>query len=310
MDDVSSDDWSNAELTNSTDCGLRTNMPRNAVLSLDANVLDPDNIYEFVVTVTSPASGNCNRERKATARRRIWAQINPVPNMTVRVCEDPLCKMQIKMIDRVATINANRRKPMLFLRLQASSDECSSEDMEVLWATSKDMTEHILTKNLMENHTMKHAYETLKIRFDYTASLAAEYTFTITAKCSGHTSASEASVNMDVEMNYGPSGGKMEVNQLIVITFYSKLVMYFSCVKLTQLQVTYPTRGGFAAKTTFKLYHSIAWYDTNTEPPFRYTYSAMVGKPMHGTLAFKRGDILGPEITRDRSTALIQLCIG
>lgn len=208
------------EFTNSTACRLPTNILGNAALSLDAYVLDPGNLYEFEVTVTSVASGNCNRQRKATARRRILTQVNSVPEMSLSVCKDPLCKMQINMIDGMATINANSREPMLFLRLRVSSRECKSTDMQVVWSTSKNMTEHIMTKDLMAMHTMKQSYETLKINFDYTVPLAAEYTFTMTAKCSQHDSASAASVHMDIEMNYGPSGGKMEVNQHMITPYW------------------------------------------------------------------------------------------
>ena len=52
--------------------------------------------------------------------------------------------------------------------------------------------------------------------------------------------------------------------------------------------------------TVFKLSHSVAWYDTNTEPPFRYSYSMLVGKPSHDRLVKYRGDSLGPETTSDR----------
>ena len=45
---------------------------------------------------------------------------------------------------------------------------------------------------------------------------------------------------------------------------------------------------------------SVAWYDTNTEPPFRYSYSMLVGKPTHDSLIEFRGDSLGPETTSDR----------
>ena len=52
--------------------------------------------------------------------------------------------------------------------------------------------------------------------------------------------------------------------------------------------------------TRFKLSHSVAWYDTNSEPPFRYSYSMLEGKPSHDRLVKYRGDSLGPETTSDR----------
>ena len=51
--------------------------------------------------------------------------------------------------------------------------------------------------------------------------------------------------------------------------------------------------------TRFSLSHSLAWYDTNTEPPFRYSYSALAGSPAHDSLVKNRGDSLGPETTSD-----------
>ena len=64
-----------------------------------------------------------------------------------------------------------------------------------------------------------------------------------------------------------------------------------------------PARGT-AVGTRFTLSHSVAWYDTNTEPPFRYSYSMLVGTPTHERLVKNRGDSLGPETYSDRSVGL------
>ena len=177
-------------------------------LSLPADYLQPARVYEFAVTVTSAGSGSCTRERSATERRVITTQSEPLPQMKVNVCKDAICKTPIDLVGGVATVNADRGNTNLYLKLGVES-ECT-KDIKVVWATSLEPV-HLATKDLLEKHTLRPiGYETLKISFNYIFPVAAEYTFSMTAKCEAYGSSS-ASVGLGIVMNYGPSGGKMQV---------------------------------------------------------------------------------------------------
>ena len=165
-------------------------------------------IYEFTVTVTSASSGNCNRDRSATEQRVIKTQANPLPEMEIEVCKDAKCKNSIDLVRGVATVNANVKKSNLYLKLGVQS-ECTA-GVDVVWTTSMERV-HLATKNLLDEHTLNRlGQETLKISFNYIYPLAAEYTFSITATCSSR-STSTSTVGLGIVMNYGPSGGKIEV---------------------------------------------------------------------------------------------------
>ena len=114
----------------------------------------------------------------------------------------------------MATVNADRQNPNLYVKLEVES-ECST-DVKVAWSTSLELT-HLVTKDLLDKHTLKPLnYETLRVSFNYIQAIAAEYTFTTTAKCSAKGSSS-ASVGVGIVMNYGPSGGKMEVGYYVIL---------------------------------------------------------------------------------------------
>lgn len=200
------------QLTNGKACSLPSN--RSDTLSLPSNFLQPGMVFKFTVTVTSAPSGNCKRKRKATERRVLVTQRDPLPEMKVKVCKDARCRKQINLLGGVATVNTNRQKPNLFVQLQVNSSQCPAA-MEVGWSTSMDSV-HIKTQGLLKTHALKHAgHEMLKIAFDYSVPIAAKYTFSITAKCSQDGSSS-SSVSLDVVMNDGPSGGKMKVSQWLI----------------------------------------------------------------------------------------------
>ena len=168
------------------------------------------------MAVTSAASGRGKHKRTATERRLIITQEEAVPEMKLKVCKDAQCGSQINLVGGVATVNANRRKPDLFLQLRVKSP-CAAKDTKVGWSTSM-ADAHISTEDLLKTHAMTRAkHEIMKIKFDYTLPLDAEYSFSITAKCSQQGSSS-ARVSMDIVMNYGPSGGKMKVTMDCIFT--------------------------------------------------------------------------------------------
>ena len=199
-----------------TACTLPANTRLDATLSLPPGFLQAGKAFEFTVTVTAAPSGNCQHTRTATERRVIVAtQAEHVPEMDLKVCTDPRCNTKTNLLRGVATINANRRKPKLFVRLQVES-QCPAKPTEVVWSTSMDAA-HIMTPKMMQPHGIKRAgHETLKIKFDYALPVAEKYTFSVAAKCG----MSSSSVSVDIEMNYGPSGGKMEVRQRIVLNMF------------------------------------------------------------------------------------------
>ena len=209
-----------------TACTLPASTRLDATLSLPRGFLQAGKVFEFTVTVTAAPSGNCQHTRTATERRVIvTTRLDHVPEMELKVCKDPLCNTKMNLVGGVATINANRRKPNLFVRLQIKS-QCPASDTEVGWSTSMDAA-HIMTTNMMQPHGMKHAgHETLKIKFDYALPVAAKYTFSVTAKCG----MSSTSVSVDIEMNYGPSGGKMEVRERIVLNTFATETFNHCCV--------------------------------------------------------------------------------
>ena len=192
----------------STPCTLPAKSKSTHTLTLPPEYLQPDMVYEFAVTVTSARSGNCKSDRSATERRVITTQSEPLPELQLQVCKDALCAKQFDLVGGVATVNADRQNPNLYVKLDVES-ECSA-DVKVAWSTSLEPT-HLATKDLLKQHTLKPLnYETLRVSFNYIYPIAAEYTFTTTAKCSAKGSSS-ASVGVGIVMNYGPSGGKMEV---------------------------------------------------------------------------------------------------
>ena len=171
-------------------------------------------IYEFIVTVTSASSGNCNRDRSATDRRVIKTQSDPLPEIEMEVCKDAKCKNPMKLVRGVATVNADRKKPNLYLKLGVQS-KCTA-GVDVVWTTSVERV-HLATEHLLDEHTLNPlGYETLKISFNYIYPLAAEYAFSIIATCSSR-STSTSTVGLGIVMNYGPSGGKMEVGTGTVV---------------------------------------------------------------------------------------------
>ena len=168
-------------------------------------------VYEFTVTVTSAVSGKCTGDRSATERRVITTQSEPLPELQLQVCKDALCATQFDLVGGVAIVSADRQNPNLYVKLKVDS-QCS-KDMKVAWSTSLDAV-HLATQELLGKHTLKPVgYETLRIAFNYIFPIAAEYTFTTTAECSAR-GRSSASVGLGIVMNYGPSGGKMEVRGL------------------------------------------------------------------------------------------------
>ena len=197
----------------SSSCALPLDSQSTKTLSLPADYLQADMVYEFTVTVTSASSGNCTRDRSTTESRVITTQSEPLPEMQVEVCKDAICKTQVDLVGGVATVNADRASPNLYVKLGVGS-KCTT-DVNVIWATSLERV-HLATKDLLEQHTLNSVgYEMLKISFNYIYPLAAEYTFSMTAKCSARGSSS-ASVGLGIVMNYGPSGGKMEVRLAFV----------------------------------------------------------------------------------------------
>ena len=209
-----------------TACTLPASTRLDATLSLPRGFLQAGKVFEFTVTVTAAPSGNCQRTRTATERRVIvTTRVDHVPEIELNVCKDPLCNTKMNLVGGVATINANRRKPNLFVRLQVKS-QCPARQTEVGWSTSMDAA-HIMTTNMMQSHGMKHAgHETLKIKFNYALPIAAKYTFSVTAKCG----MSSTIVSVDIEMNYGPSGGKMEVRERIVFNTFATETFNHCCV--------------------------------------------------------------------------------
>ena len=185
-------------------------------------------VYEFTVTVESVRSGNCNRDRSATDRRVITTQADPLPEMKMDICIDANCKRPIDLVRGVATVNADRRNPNLYLKLGVQS-KCTA-GVNVLWTTSMKRV-HVATKDLLHEHNLNSlGYETLKISFNYVYPLDAEYAFSITAKCSSR-STSTSTVGLGIVMNYGPSGGKMEVRANVVdLTALSALFFVFICL--------------------------------------------------------------------------------
>ena len=183
-------------------------------LTLPAGSLLPEMVYEFTVTVTSARSGNCKIDRKVTESRFITTQSEPLPELQLQVCKDATCTKELDLVGGVATVNADRQNPNLYVKLEVES-ECST-DVKVAWSTSLELT-HLVTKDLLDKHTLKPLnYETLRVSFNYIQAIAAEYTFTTTAKCSAKGSSS-ASVGVGIVMNYGPSGGKMEVGYYVIL---------------------------------------------------------------------------------------------
>ena len=171
-------------------------------------------IYEFTVTVTSVSSGKCDRDRSATERRVIKTQADPLPEIDVEVCKDVKCKKRIHLVRDVGTVNANRRSPNLYMKLGVQS-ECTA-GVDVVWTTSMKRV-HLATKKLLDEHTLNRlGQETLKISFNYIYPIDAEYVFSITATCSSR-STSTSTVGLGIVMNYGPSGGKMEVGTGVVV---------------------------------------------------------------------------------------------
>ena len=198
----------------STSCLLPSDSQFTDTLSLESTFLQSDMIYEFTVTVTSASSGNCDRDRSATERRVIETQSEPLPDMQMEVCKDVACTRPIHLVRGVATVNADRRNPNLYLKLGVQS-ECTT-GVNVVWATSMEGV-HLATKDLLDEHTLRPlGYETLKISFDYVYPLAAEYTFSMTAMCSS-LGTSSSTVGLGIVMNYGPSGGKMQVGARVVV---------------------------------------------------------------------------------------------
>ena len=196
----------------STPCTLPESQSTDT-LKLPANSLLPDMVYEFTVTVTSARSGNCKSDRTATERRFITTQAEPLPELQLQVCKDATCTQELDLVGGVATVNADRQNPNLYVKLGVESD---CKKMKVAWSTSVELA-HLTTKDLLKQHTLKRSKsETLRVLFNYVEPISAEYTFTTTAKCSTQGSSS-ASVDVGIVMNYGPSGGKMEVGYYDVI---------------------------------------------------------------------------------------------
>ena len=196
----------------STPCTLPESQSTDT-LKLPANSLLPSMVYEFTVTVTSARSGNCKSDRTATERRFITTQAEPLPELQLQVCKDATCTQELDLVGGVATVNADRQNPNLYVKLGVESD---CQKMKVAWSTSVELA-HLTTKDLLKQHTLKRSKsETLRVLFNYVEPISAEYTFTTTAKCSTQGSSS-ASVDVGIVMNYGPSGGKMEVGYYDVI---------------------------------------------------------------------------------------------
>jgi len=197
----------------STPCSLPLDSQFTDTLSLGSTFLKSDMIYEFTVTVTSASSGTCDRDRSATERRVIKTQTDPLPKMEIEICKDPKCRKRIHLERGVGTVNANRRSPNLYMKLGVQS-ECPA-GVDVIWTTSMERV-HLATKNLLDEHTLNRlGQETLKISFNYIYPPDAEYAFSITATCSSR-STSTSTVGLGIVMNYGPSGGKMEVRTGVV----------------------------------------------------------------------------------------------
>ena len=196
----------------STPCTLPESQSTDT-LKLPANSLLPSMVYEFTVTVTSARSGNCKSDRTATERRFITTQAEPLPELQLQVCKDATCTRELDLVGGVATVNADRQNPNLYVKLGVESD---CKKMKVAWSTSVELA-HLTTKDLLKQHTLKRSKsETLRVLFNYVEPISAEYTFTTTAKCSTQGSSS-ASVEVGIVMNYGPSGGKMEVGYVILL---------------------------------------------------------------------------------------------
>ena len=182
-------------------------------LTLPANSLLPEMVYEFTVTVTSARSGNCKSDRTVTESRFITTQSEPLPELQLQVCKDATCTKELDLVGGVATVNADRQNPNLYVKLGVESD---CKKMKVAWSTSVELA-HLTTKDLLKQHTLKPSkFETLRVLFNYVEPISAEYTFTTTAKCSTKGSSS-ASVDVGIVMNYGPSGGKMEVGYYVIL---------------------------------------------------------------------------------------------
>ena len=182
-------------------------------LTLPAGSLLPEMVYEFTVTVTSARSGNCKSDRKVTESRFITTQSEPLPELQLQVCKDATCTKELDLVGGVATVNADRQNPNLYVKLGVESD---CKKMKVAWSTSVELA-HLTTKDLLKQHTLKPSkFETLRVLFNYVEPISAEYTFTTTAKCSTKGSSS-ASVDVGIVMNYGPSGGKMEVGYYVIL---------------------------------------------------------------------------------------------
>ena len=191
----------------STPCAVPAESKATHTLTLPPNYLQPDMVYEFMVTVTSARSAECASERSATERRVINTQSEPLPELQLQVCKDARCANQLDLVGGVAVVSADRQNPNLYVKLQVES-QCRA-DIEVAWDTSLG-AEHLATREVLGKHTLKPVgHETLRIAFDYAFPIAAEYTFSTTAECSA--SSATASVGLGIVMNYGPSGGKMEV---------------------------------------------------------------------------------------------------
>ena len=196
----------------STPCTLPESQSTDT-LKLPANSLLPDMVYEFTVTVTSARLGNCKSDRTATERRFITTQAEPLPELQLQVCKDATCTRELDLVGGVATVNADRQNPNLYVKLGVESD---CKKMKVAWSTSVELA-HLTTKDLLKQHTLKRSKsETLRVLFNYVEPISAEYTFTTTAKCSTQGSSS-ASVEVGIVMNYGPSGGKMEVGYNVIL---------------------------------------------------------------------------------------------
>ena len=197
----------------STPCTLPAENKSTHTLTLPPNYLQPDMVYEFTVTVTSASTGKCTSDRSATERRVITTQSEPLPELQLQVCKDALCATQFDLVGGVATVNADRQNPNLYVKLGVESD---CKKMKVAWSTSVELA-HLTTKDLLKQHTLKPSkFETLRVLFNYVEPISAEYTFTTTAKCSTKGSSS-ASVDVGIVMNYGPSGGKMEVGYYVIL---------------------------------------------------------------------------------------------
>ena len=182
-------------------------------LTLPADSLEPEMVYEFTVTVTSARSGNCKIDRTVTESRFITTQSEPLPELQLQVCKDATCTKELDLVGGVATVNADRQNPNLYVKLGVESD---CKKMKVAWSTSVELA-HLTTKDLLKQHTLKPSkFETLRVLFNYVEPISAEYTFTTTAKCSTKGSSS-ASVDVGIVMNYGPSGGKMEVGYYVIL---------------------------------------------------------------------------------------------